>query len=317
MFNNITLKRLDRDVDPPVELERIKIPIIYAPKEKYITRLRSDPDLQREIQSILPRMSFEISGLAYDPSRKQNSLIKNVSTGTATRSNSQYMGVPYDISFELNVYTRNIDDGTQIVEQILPYFNPDFTVTTSMVPEMGFLKDVPIILNNVSYDVEHEGNFDSVRYVTWRLSFTVKAEYYGPVIQSKIIRAANTNIYNDPSLQSGYITRINTSDGNNGTFRLDDIVYQGDTYKTATAYGIVTSWNPNNNKLTLGATQGQFIANNFLKAADSNAVYRLSSFDSSPLKFAQINIVPDPIDALANSAYGYDVTITEWPDTEA
>jgi hypothetical protein len=314
MFNNITVKRLNRNVSPPLELERIKVPIIYAPKEKYIARLRSDPDLNREIQVSLPRISFEVVGFTYDPSRKQNSLLKNSSAISSTQANSQYVGVPYDLTFELNIYTRNIDDGTHIVEQILPYFNPDYTITTSMIPEMGFLKDIP--LNTVTNDIEHEGNFDAVRFVTWRLTFTVKAHYYGPVTTSGIIRSSNTNIYQDYSLQSGYITRINTCEGNNGTFKIDDIVYQGENYQTATAYGIVSNWSPATGKLTLGATQGQFIANNFIKAIDSNAVYKLCSFDSNPLKLVNINIKPDPIDALPNSAYGYDTTITEWPETE-
>lgn len=315
MFNNIMIKRLDRDFSPAREVERIKIPIIYAPKEKYIARLRSDPDLQREIQVALPRMSFEITGLSYDPSRKQNSLMRNSSVQSSTKSNSQYVGVPYDLNFELNIYTRNIDDGTHIVEQILPYFNPDYTVTTEMIPEMGFLKDIPIILNSVAYDIEHEGNFDAVRFVTWRLTFTVKAHYYGPVLSTSIIRSSNTNIFNDQSLQTGYITKINTSDGNNGTFKVDDYVYQGEDYKTATAYGVVTAWNPNISKLVLGATQGQFIANSYVKAVNSNAVYKISSFDSTPIKLTQINIVPDPINALPNSDYGYTTTITEWPET--
>lgn len=316
MFNNIMIKRLNRDVSPPVELERIKIPIIYAPKEKYIARLRSDPDLSREIQVSLPRMSFEITGLTYDPSRKQNSLMRNASVVSSTQANSQYVGVPYDLSFELNIYTRNIDDGTHIVEQILPYFNPDYTITTSMIPEMGFLKDVPIILNSVNYDIEHEGNFDAVRFVTWRLTFTIKAYYYGPVLPTSIIRKSIANIFNDTSLVAGYITKINTSDGNNGTFKQNDIVFQGENYKTATAYGIVTAWNPDIGKLVLGATQGQFLANTFIKAVDSNAVYKLASFDSTPIKLVNIVVEPNPIDALPNSAYGYDTTITEWPETE-
>lgn len=316
MFNNITIKRLNRDVSPPVELERIKVPIIYAPKEKYIARLRSDPDLNREIQVALPRMSFEITGLTYDPSRKQNSLMRNAKVATDTQSNSQYVGVPYDLTFELNIYTRNIDDGTHIVEQILPYFNPDYTVTSVMVPDMGFLKDIPIILNSVNYDIEHEGNFDAVRFVTWRLNFTIKAHYYGPVLLTNIIRNSNANIFNDPSLQTGYVVKINACEGNNGTFKLEDIVYQGDNYQTATAYGIVTSWSPSTGKLVLGGTQGQFIANTFIKAVDSNAVYKLCSFDGSPLKLVNINVVPRPNTALPNSAYGYDTTITEWPDTQ-
>jgi hypothetical protein len=136
------------------------------------------------------------------------------------------MGVPYDLEFELNLYTRNIDDGTQIIEQILPYFNPDYTVTVNVIPEIGFLKDIPIILNTVTTSVEHEGNFDAVRFVTWRLTFSMKANYYGPISTPKIIREVNTNIYNDPSLKAGNIIRINTDSGNNGTYKIDDYVFR-------------------------------------------------------------------------------------------
>lgn len=314
LFNNITIKRLIRDVSPPQEIERLKIPIIYAPKEKYIARLNSDYDLQREIQIALPRMSFELSGLSYDPSRKQNTMTRNSKAANQSQSNSQYVGTPYDLNFDLNIYTRNIDDGTHIVEQILPYFNPDYTVSSMMIPDMGFTKDIPIILNSVAYDIEHEGNFDAVRFVTWKLSFTVKAHFYGPVSKIGIIKSSNANIYNDPSLVNGYFVKINTTQGNNGTFKIDDIVYQGDDYKTATAYGVVTSWSPSIGKLLLGATQGNFTANAFIRAVSTNATYKLASFDGTPMKLVHINVVPDPLNALPNSDYGFTTTISEWPN---
>lgn len=318
MFNNITIKRLNRDVSPPVELERIKVPILYAPKEKYIARLRSDPDLQREIQVALPRMSFEIVGLTYDSTRKQNSLLRNATPSSSTKVNSQYVGVPYDLNFELNIYTRNIDDGTHIVEQILPYFNPDYTVTTSMIPEMGFLKDIPIILNSVNYDIEHEGNFDAVRFVTWRLNFTVKAHYYGPVLPVSIIRSVDVNFYNNININEdgSHTVLINLTDGNNGTYALNDVAYQGDNYKTATAYGKVSAWSNLNNKLVLSEVQGQFLANVNVKAVNSNAVYKLASFDNSPLKIVNVNVQPKPNTALPNSDYGFTTTITEWGSLE-
>jgi len=313
MFNNITLKRINRATG--TEVERIKIPIIYAPKEKYIARLRSDPDLNREIQVALPRMSFELQSFTYDPTRKQNSLLKKATPLSNSQVSSQYVGVPYDLTFDLHVYTRNIDDGTHIVEQIIPYFNPDYTVTGVMVPEMGFLKDIPIILNSVTNDIEHEGNFDAVRFVTWRLNFTMKVHYYGPVQPANLIRSSMSNIFNDPALQTGYVVKINTDNGNGGTFKVSDTVYQGNTYTTATAYGIVLSWDNNNNKLTLGGTQGTFQANSFINSVSANAQYKITSFDTTPIKLVGINVTPKPNTASSNSAYGYDTTITEWPST--
>ena len=313
MFNNITVKRINRDTN--VEIERFKVPIVYAPKEKYFSRLRSDPNLERPVQVILPRMSFELTGFSYDPSRKQNSMLRQAKANTATRAASNYMGVPYDLNFDLQIYARNVDDGTHIVEQILPYFTPDYTVTVDVIPELGFLKDVPIILNSVTNEIEHEGNFDAVRYVSWTLSFTMKAYFYGPITQPKIIRKVIANINADPSLQSGYITRVNLSQGNNGNFNIDDIVYQGDSYDFAKAYGVVTAWNANTGKLTLAGVQGQFIIDSKIKAVSSNASYNLESFEVSPLKLSTITIEPDPLDASPDSDYGYTTDIKEWPDT--
>lgn len=314
MFNNITVKRINRDTN--VEIERFKVPLVYAPKEKYFSRLRSDPDLERPVQVILPRMSFELTGFSYDAARKQNSLLRQAKSNTTTNVASSYMGVPYDLNFDLQLYARNVDDGTHIVEQILPYFTPDYTVTVNVIPELGFLKDIPIILNSVSNVIEHEGNFDSVRFVTWTLSFTMKAYYYGPISTPKIIRKVIANINSDPSLRSGYITRVNLNQGNNGTFKIDDVVYQGNSYEEASAYGVVTKWNANTGKLALAGVQGQFKIDKDIKAVSSNASYNLASFEVSPLKLSTVTVDPDPIDAQPDDDYGYSIDIKEWPDTE-
>jgi len=312
MFNNITLVRTNTDTGN--EIERVKVPIVYGPKEKYISRLRSDPDLQKQIQVRLPRLSFELTGISYDAARKQNSMLKVAKGNSGTSAKSSYMSVPYDLNFELTLYARNIDDGTQVIEQIMPYFNPDYTVTINPVTSLNVLKDIPIILNTVSNNIEYEGNFDSVRFVMWTLSFTMKAHYYGPITNPKIIRKVIANLFNDPTLQSGYITRINLESGNNGTYHMDDIAYQGNSYETANAYGIILSWSANTGKLALGGVQGQFKTNNTIRALSSNASYQLASFDISPLKLAKITIEPDPLTAEPGNDYGYTTEILEWPD---
>jgi hypothetical protein len=312
MFNNITLVKTNQDSG--AEIERMKIPITYAPKEKYISRLRSDPDLQRQIQIRLPRLSFELTGMAYDATRKQNSLLKVAKSNSSSTGKSSYMHVPYDLTFELNLYARNIDDGTQIVEQILPYFTPDYTVTINPVNSLGVLKDIPITLDSVQYNIEHEGNFDAIRFITWTLIFTMKVDFFGPVSNPKIIRKVIANIFNDPSLQAGYITRINMASGNSGKYYVDDIAYQGDNYEAANAYGIILSWSANTGKLALGGVQGQFKVDNTIRALSSNAAYQLDSFDIAPLKLAKITIEPDPITAEPDDDYGYTTDIQEWPD---
>jgi len=313
MFDDVIIVRKNDQTSK--EVSRFRVPIVYAPKEKMVTRILSDPDLLRQLGSILPRMSFEITGISYDAQRKQNSLLKAAKSNTTTHVTSSYMGVPYDITFSLNIYARNIDDGTHIVEQILPFFNPDFTVTTNMIPDLGMLKDIPIILNSVSNQIEYEGDYDSVRYVYWTLNFTMKTYYYGPISYPKIIRTVYTNIYNDPTLQSGYITRMNLSSAN-GIFKSEDLVCEGETYNTATAYGVVVNYNPNTYKLTLGATQGQFTVNSAIHAVSTNGAATISSFEVNPMKLAEIKITPDPVTAEPDDDYGYTVDVTEWPETE-
>lgn len=314
MFDDISIVRKNDQTGK--EVSRFLVPIVYAPKEKMVTRILSDPDLLRQLGAILPRMSFEITGITYDAARKQNSLLKTNKTSSSTSASTAYMGVPYDITFSLNVYARNIDDGAQIVEQILPFFNPDFTVSAKMVPDLGFFKDIPIVLNNVTNNIEYEGNYDSVRYVYWTLNFTMKMNYYGPVSQTKIIRTVYANIYNDPSLRSGYITKLNLT-SSNGVFKAEDMVYQGNSYKTADAYAFVLHHNPDTNLLTLGATQGQFRVNNKIHAVSTNANAIIDSFYADPLKLVEIKITPDPITANPGDDYGYTIDITEWPLTEA
>ncbi|NDB60489.1 hypothetical protein EB001_18870 [bacterium] len=313
LFDDITIIR--KNTQTGKETGRFLVPIIYSPKEKMITRLFSDPDLLKSIGMILPRMSFEITGISYDATRKQNSLLRAAKSNTSTRVTSSYMGVPYDITFALNIYARNIDDGTHIVEQILPFFNPDFTVTTNMIPELGALKDIPVILNSVANDIQYEGDYDSVRYVNWTLTFTMKMYYYGPISYPKIIKTVYANIYNDPSLQSGYITRVNVVNAN-GIFKAEDFVYTGKNFRTANAYGVVVKYSANTGKLVLGATQGQFRVNNTIHAVSTNGTCQIQSFEVDPLLLSEIKIEPDPINAQPGDDYGYNVTVTEWPDTE-
>ena len=312
LFDDISIVRKNDQTGK--EVSRFLVPIIYAPKEKMVTRVFSDPELTRQLQALLPRMSFEISGLTYDASRKQNSLLKASKpvTGGSTAS-SAYMGAPYDLNFQLNVYARNIDDGTQIVEQILPFFNPDFTVSASMVPDLGFIKDIPVVLNNVTNNIEYEGNYDSVRYVYWTLNFTMKLHYYGPITTPKIIRTVYANIHNNENLNARYITKMLLNNAN-GTFKIEDTVFQGNNYHNATAQGIVLEFREDTGLLTIGATQGNFVVNNTIHAVSTNANAQMASFYEPSSKLVEIKIEPDPINAQIGDDYGYTTTITEWPD---
>lgn len=310
IFNNLMIKRLVNGV----EIERIKVPLVYANKEKFVTRLDSDPELTKEVAMTLPRISYEMVGITYDAPRKQTSLLRVAQGNTSTGVTAQYMSVPYDLAFELTIYARNVDDGTHIVEQILPYFNPTLTMTMTEVPAIGKKKDIPIILESVTPSMSYEGDSDSVRYVYWTLSFKMKADYWGPVSEPKIIRKVITNFINDPALQTGSIIRINTVSGN-GDFKIGDTMYQGNTYSYATAYGTVISWSNTTDKLVIAGAQGQFLMNTTIKGYSTNASYQIHSFDATPVTLATITIEPDPLNALPNSDYGYTTTIEEFPDT--
>lgn len=313
MFNDITIIRFNQD---GTELKNLRVPINYGPKDRYVTRYESDPLFEKAVQTTLPRMSFEMKGISYDRQRKQISLLKTAKGSTTTAANTQMMGVPYDMEFELNIYARNTDDGAHIAEQIIPHFTPDFTVSTNLIADMGFLKDVAIILKNVDQNIQYEGDSESIRYVYWTMSFILKGYFYGPISKPKIIRKSIVNVYNDPSLVTGNIIKINTGEGSNGSFIMNDTVFQGNNYDHATAFGRVLNWNKESKKLTIGGAQGQWLQNNTVKAVSTNASYTIVSFDATPIKLLNVETVPDPLDADPLSDFGYSTTITEWPDTE-
>ena len=149
IFNNIVIVRKDGD---GCTIQRLKVPLAYSPKEKFLTRLEQQPNLdQREMAMTLPRMGFEISSLSYDSSRKLQRVgkLKNVNTSDASKQYYQYNPVPYNLSFNLYSFTATAEDGLCIIEQILPYFQPDYTVTVNAIPAMGIKRDVPITLNSV------------------------------------------------------------------------------------------------------------------------------------------------------------------------
>jgi hypothetical protein len=207
MFNDIQLVRYTKD--QRTERERFKVPLSYGSKEKYLTRINSDPDLQKSVQIVVPRISFEMTAMNYDSSRKQISTLRNFgSANSSTRLSTQFAPIPYDFSFSLSIYVRNTEDGTQILEQILPFFTPDFNVTVDFIPEMNQKYDLPIILNSVNTVTDYEGDLMSTRLITWDLEFTVKGYVWPSVNTGKYIRQANTNIYlaEDPQ---NYVTTSN------------------------------------------------------------------------------------------------------------
>jgi hypothetical protein len=299
------------------ELERLIVPITYASKQKWM-RIYQDPDLTKSTQVSLPRMSFELVSTVYDPPRKQNSLIRHPRSNTATQLDAQYMGVPYILYFDLYAFTKNIDDRDQIKEQILPAFNPDFTVMMTPIPEIGLVKDVKIKLESFDDDIENDfGPFDDpLRLITTTFHFSVPIYYYGPVNPVKIIRRVHANTFLDPSLKAGSIVRLNLANGNNGVYKTGETVFQGDSFDVATCMGTVDYFSNNRNYIRITGTQGSFTLNTAVRSTETNANYRATSFDVTPLKLVHIKIEPDPLDAEPTDDFGYTTTITEFPNID-
>ena len=211
IFNNVNIKRLDSSGNP---LQNIKVPLSYSPKEKFLARLDAQQDLTGDDSKVaitLPRMSFEITGYSYDATRKlnKNQKITKVTTNAdTTKMNNQYMPVPYNVNFQLNVFTANSDDGLQIIEQILPYFQPDYTVTMIEDRTMDTKRDIPFILNSVDYSDDYTGSLTNLRRITYTLSFTAKVYLYGPISTNAIIKKVSADLYSDTGSNAPRVERV-------------------------------------------------------------------------------------------------------------
>ena len=197
IFNNINIVRTNSS---GVVTQSMKVPLAYGPKNKFLTRLREDPNLNKKVSLTLPRIGFEISGISYDSSRKLNSIqkLKKVNSSTDGKTvSSQFMPVPYNMDFSLFVMAKSSDDALQIVEQILPFFQPDYTITLNDNTSMGTTRDVPIILNGVSYEDSYDGDFTERRVLMYTLTFTSKFYLYGPVTDQKVIKSVQVDQYTD------------------------------------------------------------------------------------------------------------------------
>lgn len=190
LFNNIEIQKVDPTVGTTLEVE--KVPLAYGPKQKFLTRLEQNPEVGRKVAITLPRLYFELTGVEYDAQRKTSPIQKfrAVISDEGNEVKVQYVPVPYNLSFELGIIAKSQDDGLQILEQILPYFQPNFNVTLNFIPDMNEKRDVAIILNNISHEDDWEDSFSQRRSITWTLSFTAKSYIYGPYSNNGIIRKA-------------------------------------------------------------------------------------------------------------------------------
>jgi hypothetical protein len=311
LFNDITLVRYNPDYS---EAQRMIVPIVYAPKEDYVTRLETDPNLDKKTQITLPRMSFELLGFNYDASRKQNTNVKQFAQ-TSTGLISQYNPVPYNFDFNLYLYVRNIEDGTQIIEHILSYFTPDYTMKLNMIPEMGIVKEIPVVLNSTSQDIDYEGGYErDTRVIIWTLTFTVKGHIYGKISEAGgPITHSITSIYNKITEDDVIQFTMNPSSGV-GTYQIGETVYQGFSAPLAIATGKVVSFS--NNLLQLKNINGNFVSNLPIQSTSSSTNYTFTSFNPVAQKLVQIDTTPMPTDANVNTPYIVTTEISEAPFIE-
>ena len=179
LFNNIEINRDGNEI--------IKVPLAYGPTQKFLARLEQQPDLNKPVQISLPRMSFEFTGVSYDASRKLASTQHFASSLTtdAKEIRKMYHPVPYNMDFELSIMTLLNDDALQIVEQILPYFQPNYNITIDLVESIGKKRDIPITLESVSFEDNYDGDFTSRRVLLYTLKFSAKTHLFGPVPETK------------------------------------------------------------------------------------------------------------------------------------
>jgi hypothetical protein len=317
LFNEIRIRRFNKA--GTVAFETFKVPLSYGTKEKYLTRITSDPNLTKSIQTIVPRISFELTGMTYDTSRKLPSMLRNYSANTSTSVNAQYAPVPYDFEFSLSIYVRNTEDGTQILEQILPFFTPDFTVTVDFIPSMNQKYDFPIILNSVNTTTDYEGDMMTTRLIIWDLTFTAKGYIWPPVKPDgpgdapdyPIIRRANTNIFLETQRRDGQKVTVDFANGN-GVFLSGETIRSIEKGITGS---VLYFSNTSSGVLVVDGLNRLLEPNDIVTGDFSNATYTVVSTETEAYKATAIVTEPNPITAEIDDEFGFSETFTRYPDT--
>jgi len=256
MFNNIVVSR---KTTAGVVDKRIKVPISYSPRDKLLARIETDPNLRKPDAVSLPRMGFEVTSMTYAGERKLNTIQRYSiqSTSDSAKSNLVYAPVPYDINFQLSIMVKSAEDGTQILEQILPFFTPEWTNSVQLIDDLELKMDIPLVLVSVTSDDTYDGDFETRRALIWTLDFTMKCYFYGPIKNKKIIKFANVNFFID-----GFDTTIGSA--NTAEER---VTIQPGLIPTANLAGVISS---SGNLVTGSATSftTTMAIGNYVKAAN-------------------------------------------------
>lgn len=194
MFNDIAITKRNQD---DTIVKNVRVPISYGPKEKFLVRKEADPNLDRPYAITLPRMAFEMNNFEYDGTRKLQTTQRFTvpSTQDGNQFTSVWQPVPFNINFQLNVMTRSQDDAAQIVEQIIPFFTPDWTNSVVLFDSPYIAMDIPLVLSGVSHIDTYESDFQTRRTIIWTFDFVMKAWFFGPTQNKKIIKVANSELY--------------------------------------------------------------------------------------------------------------------------
>ena len=279
LFNDINIERKN---SAGVIVERMKVPLAYGPKQKWLLAVQETSADRKVTATRTPRMGFAMTGVSYDSVRKLNTIGRNVAantSSTATNMTTMYNPVPYNFDFQLFILVKNAEDGTQILEQILPFFTPEFTLTVNTIPAMDIKADVPILLNSASVADEYEGDLSARRTITWTLDFTLKGFIYPNVTSGQIIKSVEVNFRipgGDTEIETAEFIIFEDSTPDTRNYILLDGFDEGDSYRTFSRARIV-------NESTTDGVQDATIK-------------------------SRVSIVPSPLSALADTDYGFSET---------
>ena len=200
LFNDIYVRHEDGAGN---DISEMKVPVAYGPRQKFLARIQQQPELNKATQITLPRMSFEISSIQYDPTRKSG-ITQTFKAKDGEQMKKVFMPVPYNLGFELNILTKLQDDGLQILEQILPFFQPGFTLSVDLVKSIGEKRDIPMVLQSITQQDDYEGDFATRRALIYTLQFTAKTFMFGPIADTPegLIRKVQLDYYSDTNQQT-------------------------------------------------------------------------------------------------------------------
>ena len=285
LFNDINIERKNSS---GVVVERLKVPLAYGPKQKWLLAIQDTTADRKVVATRTPRMGFAMTGVSYDSARKLNTLGRNVAANTSsTTSNmtTMYNPVPYNFDFQLFILVKNAEDGTQILEQVLPYFTPEFTVTVNTIPDMNIKADVPIVLNSSSVADEYEGDLSTRRTITWTLSFVLKGFIYPTLTSGEIIKTIEVNF------------RI---PGGDTEIELPEFIIYEDSTPNTTNYILLDGFGEGG-RLDEGETYTTFSRARIVNENTTDGV------QDATIK-SRYTVVPAPLSATADTDYGFSET---------